>query len=52
MGMLAACIIMLWCVSHDFPVDEILSRSLVGGLLTACVIRGGTLSWSVFFPNG
>jgi hypothetical protein len=50
-GMLVGCIIMLWCVAHDFPVDEILGRALVGGLTTACVIRCGTFSWSVFFPK-
>jgi hypothetical protein len=50
-GMLTACIVMLWCVAHDFPVDVILSRSLLGGLLAGCVIRLWTLSWSVFFPK-
>jgi hypothetical protein len=49
--MLAACAIILWCVAHDFPVDVILSRSLWGGLLAGCVIRAGTISWSVFFPK-
>jgi hypothetical protein len=50
-GMLAACVITLWCVAHDFPVNEILSRSLCGGLVTACVFRCWTFSWSVFFPK-
>lgn len=51
-GMLAACIIMLWCVAHDYPVPEILTRTLCGAIVTACVIRCWTFSWSVFFPKG
>ncbi len=50
-GMFAACLIILWCVAHDYPIDEILSRTLTGGMVTAVIIRGLTFSWTVFFPK-
>ena len=50
-GMFVACLITLWCVAHDHPANEILTRSLVGGVVTAAIIRGCTFSWAVFFPK-